>query len=398
MEGTNGKLNGINELTKRHNKITQKMLDAVQKSKIKFLRIIKTIMFICVILGILKIVYLAIHWIVKVDIVPLIGCWLSQNIDLICQVGIWMTITIICLIVFFVLHYFIKKSEKQNKKIVTFSMKDFLYLNMNFLETFTAQKDEGFISDIKYETEKVNSIKKDVFLGSRDLGATYSNEDTNIKREVRSMRQREDMLDAFLNSKLENGEPLVKVIDARLINEKIIDEELISGKLENVIGKYICFKTYFDFISLKRLEALTASKKQKFYSDRKKLYSTADEFQRIQDIQENIEYLKILLPFDSFLTAKNAVVLMENEPLREANNQTGFKFNSNNIVVVGKIYRKIGIRKNSAPINQMLDKIQLFTASLLRKIGVLSEDDSEPIYLITPIAIYSEEDVRKENK
>ena len=46
----------------------------------------------------------------------------------------------------------------------------------------------------------------------------------------------------------------------------------------------------------------------------------------------------------------------------------------------------------------MLDKIQLFTASLLRKIGVLSEDDSEPIYLITPIAIYSEEDVRKENK
>jgi len=79
---------------------------------------------------------------------------------------------------------------------------------------------------------------------------------------------------------------------------------------------------------------------------------------------------------------------MEDKHLREEKSQIGYKFKSNNTVVVGRIDRLIGVRDNSASANQLLDKIQLMTMSLLREIGVVRSDD--PIHFITPIAVYSQ--------
>jgi len=314
-------------------------------------------------------------------------------------------------IAFFTLRLFRKKHKELN--VNNFFMKDFLYLDMDFLENFTAQKDKGFISSINHEEESSKSRKLGIFDVISQF-ISFSAAGTLKKRYIRSMQQREDMFDVFLESKGKDNESLVKKINGQMlengifsqthldkIEKKLVIKELdklIEKELEASIGKYVRLETYFDFISLKRLEDLTTSEMQKFYYGKEKSFSIKDEIHRMKMIEENIERLKKLLPFNSFLTAKNAVVLLEEESLREANNQTGFKFNSNNMIVVGKVEREIGVRKNSAPANQMLDKIQMLTRTLLQEIGIIREGYLRPIYLIRPIAIYSEQSVLREKK
>jgi len=392
-----------------------------------------------------------------------------------------ITIAILCFQASHIVRHFRKKCGKCSTKEPYFLMRDFLYLNMNFLETFTAQKDGGFAYDTKLENGSVSSVR---------IGTNYiSFDDTDVKREVRSMRQREEMLNGLLGSKLESGDDLVKKIDSRehlaeiinhtlknetdrpklenkitiqmlmknivaqrplcktkremlmkeifslarknnmtsrqmllkITNEQILVKNIvdqvflnkegnksekllvkaldasISKELKDSIGNYVCLKTYFDFISLSRLENLTNQEAQYRYLPENDILTTEDS-SRIRQIRKNIALLKTLFPFDSFLTAKNVIVLMENDPLRELNSQIGYKFNSNNLVVVGKVYKKISdIRVRSAPANQTLDNLQRLTLSLLRKIGVIRKEDAE-IYFITPIAIYSEQSVLRESK
>ena len=86
---------------------------------------------------------------------------------------------------------------------------------------------------------------------------------------------------------------------------------------------------------------------------------------------------------------------MEPKLLLEGNNKTGYKF-INDTVVVGKIHRKIGVREDGAPTNQRLDKIQRLTISILQDIGIINRDLD--IYLIAPVAIYTEQCVFRENE
>ena len=81
--------------------------------------------------------------------------------------------------------------------------------------------------------------------------------------------------------------------------------------------------------------------------------------------------------------------------MREGNNQIGYKF-INNMVVVGKVHRKIGVRDDSAPANRRLDKIQRLTISLLQEMEIVNRDLD--IYLIAPIAIYTEQKVLREEE
>jgi len=446
---------------------------------------------------------------------------------------IFISIGTLLFVAFLVLHS-LKKNEKDNQHD-SFLFKDFLYIDMKFLETFMAQMGKGFISDTKHE--KGNSISKirRIFAGANDqLNATFSSTETEVRKEVRSMQQREEMLNIFLQSKANDGRPLVKEIDRQknakektkqILQENNIDmqklcdntnkrmmvdsivnkmssnnkyrqelddnkyrqklvietEQEISGKkiddeiimnniadqilmiilnkkndpirlnqilnkikeqmpkqsakhqppsghvkneksdrldeliikeldasiakeLENsrIEGEYICFKTHFDFISLKRLEKLTTQELQYLYLYKKTSSLIPDndrleeaDIRRIRRIQKYIEFLKILFPFDSFLITKHAVILMDEKPLREGNNQIGYKF-SNDKVVVGKVSRKIGVREDSAPANKMLDKIQRLTISLLRELEIINYDSD--IYLITPIAIYSEKYTRRKSE
>jgi hypothetical protein len=80
---------------------------------------------------------------------------------------------------------------------------------------------------------------------------------------------------------------------------------------------------------------------------------------------------------------------MEDDHLREMNNQIGFRFNSD-LFVVGKVNKIASeVREKSVSVNQMLDRVQIMTLSIMKDLGILREEDKD-IFLITPIGIYSE--------
>ena len=270
-------------------------------------------------------------------------------------------------------------------------MKDYLYLNMDFLESFVAQQNGGLPEQVKKtkveietDAKKSSSVtieasvdgKLDAILSyfGISVGAKYQTPSrfaarTKIEEEVLQMTQRDNMFDSFVQ------------------HEKLNEESTISQITKDHVRKYVCLKTDFDFVSISRLEALSTLELRDFYSSHKAKPVEMDEIQRIS---QQVSLLKTLFPYDSFLTSKGVIVLLEEKYLREAKSQIGHKFNGEQVFVVGKVSKYAGkVRGKSAPINQTLDKIQNFTLQILQDLGIIQKDDSSDIFLITPVAIYT---------
>ena len=97
--------------------------------------------------------------------------------------------------------------------------------------------------------------------------------------------------------------------------------------------------------------------------------------------------MRKLFPFDTFLYANGIIVLINDEYLRDAKEQAGYKFN-NKVKVIGIVNNLASeSRKDSVPASVTMDKIQIATLSLLRDLGFIHENDKK-IYFVTPIAIY----------
>ena len=273
-------------------------------------------------------------------------------------------------------------------------IKNYLYINMDFLETFLAQQEDGLNVLSIHEGAKSVSKKRsssavtweasiDGKLGTilamlANIGGStgvsvYSpqivDEGMHISRNVHHKIQRENIFEKFL----------------QYIN--LADDKFISALDETYVGKYVGLKTYVDFVSISRLEELSSSELQAFYS-----YFTDKDFSvdKVHEIKKQITHIKTLFPYDSFLTAEGVIVLMDDKHIRESKDQIGYKFNSDEIKVVGKVSKYTGqIRKRSAPMNQTLDDIQRFTFSIMRSLGIIRDNKNMEIFLITPVAIYA---------
>ena len=152
---------------------------------------------------------------------------------------------------------------EQKENIEKKEIKDYLYLNMDFLETFIAQIDGGYnalqISDDNRgemgvrgtrtntaETGidgKLNEIlghliKLNGYFKATIQSAPTYNIDTQLSRNVIYMKQRENILDRFIEY-LDFGEAVDKVV-------------------EDNLGKYIVLETYFDYVNFSRLEILSS--------------------------------------------------------------------------------------------------------------------------------------------
>lgn len=265
--------------------------------------------------------------------------------------------------------------------------KDFLYLNMDFLETFVAQIDDGYttsemMDDTKtagtakgtpnasFEANVQGSLGKIVALLTEVTGgakvavqsAPKYDIDKQISRKVIHIEQRENILDRF-----------IKHIGSKKHVSKIHDDDL---------GKYILLRTHFDYINFGRLKEFSDEEVCNFYLEKE-----IENKSVLEEIKTKLPLLKKLLPFDTFLYAKGVIVLINNDYLREDKGQVGYKFNSKVTVVgfVNKLASKC--RKHSVPVGKAMDQVQIETLSLLRELGFVHKDDKE-IYLVTPIAIY----------
>jgi len=398
MAGRRERQDSKNKVSADHNEKPQMSPNVKQEPENnKFaMVIIKAFIFVIIALGILNIIGLVILRLTVVDMVLFANCWVSHNIGILLQIGFSVVIIAFCL---YVLHRLKREqSTRPNKKELippVFFLKNFMYLDMNFLESFTAQRDKKFISHTVYEkgsTKSIESGKPTFTLGNIFANfslAPSSKTKTSIEKEIRSMQERDNMLDDFLNSRQKDGTELVK----KIYSKSRDNAKSIGHELDKSVGKYIHLETYFDFISLSRLEALVSLEMQYFYLELEKPNKSEkklsiEKIKHIQKIQKYILRLRTLIPFDSFLTTENALILIEKNPLREADNQIGYKFNSTDMTVIGKVYKKIGVpRGNSALTNRILDNIQELAIFLLRELGIIK--GNLDIFMIAPIAIYS---------
>lgn len=281
----------------------------------------------------------------------------------------------------------VKKEEKNLKKK---EIKDYLYLNMDFLETFIAQIDGGYnalqISDdsrggMGVQGSRSKTVETGIdgkpngILGhlvklngyakvSTQSAPTY-NIDTQLSRNVIYMKQRENILDRFIEY-LDFGETVDKVV-------------------EDNLGKCIVLEAYFDYVNISRLEILSSMDMYDFYREQND--ENSFPLDNMYKIKAKLPLLRKLFPFDTFLYANGIIVLINDDYLRDNKEQAGYKFNSK-VKVIGTVNKLASeSRKYSVPVSVAMDKIQIATLSLLRELGFIHENDKE-IYFVTPIAIY----------
>lgn len=280
--------------------------------------------------------------------------------------------------------------KKQKENIEKNEIKDYLYLNMDFLETFIAQIDGGYNTlqisdDARGHTDiqgsrtntaetgiegKLNEIiehfvKLNGYIKATTQSAPTYNIDTQLSKNVIYMKQRENILDRF-----------IKYFDFGEAVDKVVEDDL---------GKCILLEAYFDYINFSRLEMLSSKDMYDFYREQRDENSISLE--NINKINAKLPLLRKLFPFDTFLYANGIIVLINEDYLRDNKEQAGYKFNST-VKVIGTVNKRASkSRKDSVPASITMDKIQIATLSLLRELGFIHENDKE-IYFVTPIAIY----------
>lgn len=286
-----------------------------------------------------------------------------------------------------------ENDTKQQEKAITKPIKDYLYLNMDFLEAAIAQIDGGYkalqISDDTREAKDIigsrtNTLETEIngklnkiiarlvdlegaVKATTQSAPTY-NIDTQLSKDVIVMKQRENILDRFID--------YLGFKDLDCFVDKVCDHD---------IGNYVALYTYFDYFNFSRLDTLTSKEMLDFYKGKNDKDSLPLE--NIEQINAKLPLLRKLFPFDTFLYANGIIVLINDDYLRDGKEQAGYKFNSK-VKVIGMVNKLASEpRTNSVPASVTMDKIQITTLALLRELGFAHENDTS-IYLVTPIAIY----------
>lgn len=288
-------------------------------------------------------------------------------------------------------------------------MKNFIYLNMDFLESFMAQNNDGFPEQEELEenhshteTEEDEVAKKITKLIG-EIGTGTGNQDSvSIPSNILNM-----LLSSVLNVKL-NGEKTVEIKEPAYSKEDveafrnvvikkhkddmynefyryIKEEKLLVQESELEIGKYISIMNDFFYFDFSRILNLYKEEYRQLYANNNSI-DFDFSFENFKKTREKISFLKEMLPFDAFLHRGNLLVLIDKKWLRIKKKHIGYKFQGK-IHVIGRIDKFVGGQndKSGLGVIDTLNKIQEVSLSMLYELGLLV---SKEVYLITPIAIY----------
>lgn len=288
-------------------------------------------------------------------------------------------------------------------------MKNFIYSNMDFLESFMAQNNDGFPEQEELEenhshteTEEDEVAKKITKLIG-EIGTGNGNQDSvPIPSNILNT-----LLSSVLNVKL-NGEKTVEIKEPAYSKEDveafrnvvikkhkddmynefyryIKEEKLLVQESKLEIGKYISIMNDFFYFDFSRILNLYKEEYRQLYANN----SSIDfdfSFENFKTTRDKISFLKEMLPFDAFLHRGNLLVLIDKKWLRIKKKHIGYKFHGK-IHVIGRIDKFVGGQndKSGLGVIDTLNKIQEVSLSMLYELGLLV---SKEVYLITPIAIY----------
>lgn len=224
-----------------------------------------------------------------------------------------------------------------------FQLNDFIYLDTNFLESYTAQKYKGFPEKMqiantyenvqenigeKFESESnINGkVSGGIFGASGEYKerrgeSQFNQTNTEITQNVDTKVHKDNMFNDFLEYVQEKGQ--------------------ISGTSNIVTGKYIELQDVFYYIDFDRIYNLCNEEYRETYH---KYDENTPEFTsaRLEEIRIKCNLLKELIPFDAILCSEKFMILIDQKWLRRKKEHLGYIIDGEISVVgnVNKIWHK----------------------------------------------------------
>lgn len=269
-------------------------------------------------------------------------------------------------------------------------MRNFLYLNEDFLTSFVAQTDKGLIDETHNEefeskqNEKGNtSISFDSSIGGNtgikkianvaaELGLKYNNAPSKYSYEKTSKS---------IYIKKRNDEIFNEF-------ESYIEKEMKYQTKDTIkVGGYLKDTYDLNFINFTRIESLFNEDLWNAYirlSDEKKF-----PINSLNSIKNNLSFLRAIIPYDTFLCGENLILPIDNELFLRGNvHQIGFSFEKN-ATIVGRVKKLIDFNpKNKESLIKTLNEIQNTTFKLMDELGFVKIPEIEKLFIISPIAIF----------
>lgn len=326
------------------------------------------------------------------------------------------------------------------------TLKEFIYLDTNYLHSFMAQTNSGLptLTNSEYQeseqktsstgqtADSTHNIVGEVSLGEFDIvflkspsakaQYSYSNKRGNntaisltqleAGKEIISKQLHDNALGEFEvyleeHQKLKIVDPLSLIDPGEYVKVsgefQIVDLSFYKRALSKTMINRFVIKGIEDQIQLElekiEMEDLIPAQKKlkskeiRNFGDKKK-QENQEMFEIISDV---IDYIVDLLPAHSYIKVGNFAAPLKPEYLRESSDELSFKYGSNSpirITMIGKVTRVYDnlISSGVDPGTNIHAGMQLFSAAVeqfLMQTGLLKTGD----LIVSPVAIFFEEDV-----
>lgn len=273
-------------------------------------------------------------------------------------------------------------------------MREFIYLDTDFLESYLAQLYKGLeigkqveeaagTSYMKGTTEK--TFKGEANAETGKIVGLFAKVEGTLGVEIRNAPE------SITSS--ESGKQLItKQLKDFMFNEfyqSIVKINPFVTTVEAMIpGAFIEYAAKFDYIDFDRVSTLYSEENRQIYvsqiGESTPGNFTYDEFERIR---KRIVFFKQTIPYDALMYANDLLILLKERFLREGKGQLGFKF-SGRMTIVGKVNKKVpDPTVNRSGIIATLNDIQCIAFEMLKELGFVSKSD---LLIVTPIAAFYE--------
>ena len=278
-----------------------------------------------------------------------------------------------------------KKPIAEEPATEEFIMRDFFYLNKDFLTSFAAQTGKGLESsreETKFNREEKGnpkfSIKPTIDVGTKK--AIHANAKLEASLESASLTCTE--------------ENTSKTIYTKKIHDELFNEFKSSVKFrkKNDIeeGVYLEDRYELNFINFARITSLFDDKLWERYIELSG-ESGESKFPRenLKGIRNNLSFLREIIPYDTFLCGEDIFVpIDDSDLLRGKLNQIGFSFGKE-VTVVGRVKKLMDFNpQNPEKLVNTLNEIQVVAFRLMHDLGFIKIPKIEKVYIINPIAIF----------
>jgi len=275
-----------------------------------------------------------------------------------------------------------KKKEKKKEPVTEKPvMRNFIYLNEDFLTTFAEQTGKG----LPKSREEIETHKNES--GTLEISATPSFKagvtkvaEVAVKSDIKYSTPKSSRETTSKNFYEANYNGIFNDFESYIENE-FQEKDTIE------IGGYIKGKYKLYFMNFDRIESLF----DEGLCEADNSHSDEGKFSRenLKAIKDNLPMLRTRFVHGTYLFGENIVVPIDNEDfLRGKTHQMGFSFGKE-ATVVGRVKKLLDFdSKNQELLVDKLNEYQDETFLLMEEWGFIKIPESKKLFVIEPIAIF----------